>query len=142
HASPRRSAAARPNSWPRYATRLSCLFDRSWWPHSAGRRRLPHRPIKTMPAKQTMIASATKHITTNPRRSPFARARPAVTMSLNSLASTVPILADELHGAFRRHGRHLLGGSYGLHCNGLTASSVPLEFTQPAAVLLQGKGIR
>jgi hypothetical protein len=58
----------------------------------------PHRPIKTMPAKQTMIAKATKHITTNPRRSRFARASAAVTMSLNSLASTVPILADELHG--------------------------------------------
>ena len=87
-----------------------------------------------------MIASATKHITTNPRRSRFARASAAVTMLLNSLASTVPILADELHGAFRRRGRHLLGGSYGLHCKGVTASGIPLEFTQPAAVSLQGKG--
>jgi hypothetical protein len=33
-----------------------------------------------------------------------------------------------------------LGGLYGLHSKGVTASGVPLEFTQPAAVSLQGKG--
>jgi hypothetical protein len=47
-------------------------------------------------------------------------------MSLNSFASTVPILVDELTGP----------------CKGVTESGVPLEFTQPAAVSLHGKGLR
>jgi hypothetical protein len=29
--------------------------------------------------------------------------------------------------AYRRRGRHLLGGLHGLHCKGVTASGVPLE---------------
>jgi hypothetical protein len=46
-------------------------------------------------------------------------------------------------GACRRRGRHFLGGLYGFHCKGVTASGVPLrEDTQPAAVRLHGCGFR